>query len=70
MVVVSCTCSGKTADRRKNWRVRFRNVNYSAFNGYHATISDYSGLVCQLCERVWRTKAAYVRFISDELRSL
>ncbi|MDH3466206.1 MAG: hypothetical protein OES26_09910 [Gammaproteobacteria bacterium] len=42
------------------WKLRF---NTSAFNGYKVTPSDYSTVHCQVCGKVWRTKAAYV----DEL---
>ena len=34
--------------------------NYSAFNGYHFTASDYSEVVCVDCLTSWRTKAKYV----------
>jgi hypothetical protein len=39
--------------------------NHSAFNGYRRTPSDYSGLVCRSCGRVWRTKADYVSLVKD-----
>lgn len=57
---MSCTCKVKD---RKNWRVSAYRCNYSAFNGYARTPSQYSGLYCTKCRGVWRTKAAYV----DEL---
>lgn len=47
------------------WRVLHRKCNYSAFNGYKYTPSDYSCLVCLECSRVWRSKSNYVKFISD-----
>jgi hypothetical protein len=34
--------------------------NYSAFNGYRFTPSDYSELGCSRCGVSWRTNAAYV----------
>jgi hypothetical protein len=34
--------------------------NYSAFNGYRYTPSDYSLVKCVTCNTSWRTKAAYV----------
>lgn len=54
-----CTCG-----RRDAWRVLQYKCNYSAFNGYHRTPSDYSAVVCERdaggCGTIWRTKAAYV----------
>lgn len=40
-------------------RVIHRKCNYSAFNGYHKTPSDYSLVVCLKCGQLWRTKAKY-----------
>ena len=37
-----------------------RNCNYSAFNGYAWTGSDYSMVMCLWCGSHWRTKAKYV----------
>lgn len=31
--------------------------NHSAFNGYHETPSDYSGVICLDCGHFWRTKS-------------
>jgi hypothetical protein len=31
--------------------------NYGAFNGYHYTPSDYSGVRCRACAWPWRTKS-------------
>lgn len=39
--------------------------NYSAFNGYRFTPSDYSQLRCA-CGSTWRTNAAYVDELPDE----
>lgn len=47
-------------EHRDSWFVYVRKANYSAFNGYHKTPSDYSEVRCPVCGRVWRTKAAYV----------
>lgn len=35
-------------------------ANYSAFNGYRRTQSEYSEVRCRKCGKIWRTKAAYV----------
>lgn len=64
---------------REWWFVVARKVNYSAFNGYHATPSDYSEVRCghpapeghrtrgvQYAGARWRTKAAYVDDLPDE----
>lgn len=40
--------------------VTVRNGNYSAFNGYHFTPSDYSEVMCLKCGWRWRTKAQWV----------
>lgn len=56
-------------DDRRAWRVHARKCNYSAFNGYRRTRSDYSEIVCERrlggCAARWRTKAAYVADIPD-----
>ena len=52
-------------EHRDAWVVVQREGNASAFNGYHWTLSDYSGLRCRTCNRWWRTKAAYVRDLPD-----
>jgi hypothetical protein len=51
---------------RKYWAVIHRRCNYSAFNGYYWTPSDYSALRCGNCGHVWRTKANYVDSLPDE----
>jgi len=53
-----CACKGK--DKRKNWVVVDYRCNYSAFNGYKFTRSDYSAVRCTSCGFGWRTKAGYV----------
>lgn len=49
---------------REHWRVAMYRCNYSAFNGYHYTPSDYSEIICERaeggCGARWRTKAKYV----------
>ena len=52
-------------DHFGTWRVLVRNANYSAFNGYHRTPSDYSSLRCGTCGRCWRTNAGYVGQVPD-----
>ena len=52
-------------EHRAAWVVVQRNGNASAFNGYHWTPSDYSGIRCRTCDRYWRTKAEYVRSLPD-----
>lgn len=54
------------------WRVWNYRCNYSAFNGYHRTPSDYSLIGCLACGAMWRTKAPYVDSlpqITEEERS-
>lgn len=46
-------------------RVMTRLGNYSAFNGYRFTPSDYSCLRCRACDHVWRTRAEYVVHVRD-----
>lgn len=57
-----CKCDDK--NRRDNWRIVNYQCNYSAFNGYKRTPSDYSLIRCLECGSYWRTKAKYV----DELK--
>jgi len=49
----------------KNAVVVDRYCNYSAFNGYHRTHSDYSSVRCMSCGSYWRTKADYVGGLPD-----
>jgi hypothetical protein len=55
---------------RASWIVVHRNCNFSAFNGYSYTPSDYSLVLCDPgrggCGRRWRTKAAYVDDLPDQ----
>lgn len=55
-----CACSGSQSVRMARWVVLTLRANYSAFNGYRRTPSDYSEVRCLECGRRWRTKAAYV----------
>jgi hypothetical protein len=50
-----CTCGRNPA----TWMIVHWRCNYSAFNGYRHTPSDYSLVTCLKCRRSWRTKAAY-----------
>jgi hypothetical protein len=54
-----CKCG-----KRDAWRVWRHRCNYSAFNGYRYTPSDYSLVCCEPerggCSALWRTKARYV----------
>ena len=54
------TC--RVRDHRPFWVAVQYKCNYSAFNGYSYTPSDYSTVRCDApgCGRVWRTRAAYV----------
>lgn len=62
--VCSCPERKKPIDQRQ-WRVTARRCNYSAFNGYHWTPSDYSEVRCSECLASWRTKAQYVDRLRD-----
>lgn len=53
----------RNPEHRPQWRVIARNGNFSAFNGYRWTPSDYSELKCRACGAIWRTKARYVSTI-------
>lgn len=52
-------------EHRASWVVVARKCNHSAFNGYHWTPSEYSGVKCTDCGRYWRTTAAYVARLPD-----
>lgn len=60
-VSFSCRCAerAKPAQARA-WVVVQRQCNYSAFNGYRYTPSEYSLVFCQACGALGRTKAEYV----------
>ena len=58
---IACNCKErKTPIPQRKWVVLMRHCNYSAFNGYRRTPSDYSAITCLSCGRLWRTKARYV----------
>ena len=46
--------------------VETRRGNYSAFNGYHFTPSDYSRLRCLDCGWHWRSRSPSVGLLRDE----
>lgn len=52
-------------DHKPHWHVTQRHCNFSAFNGYHYTPSDYSRVRCPLCGKTWRSKGAYVDELPD-----
>jgi hypothetical protein len=61
-----CECEErKKPIKERAWFVYKRFCNYSAFNGYRYTPSDYSSVCCPKCHRVWRTKAAYINELRD-----
>lgn len=61
-----CSCEERRKPvRARRWIVYKRKHNTSAFNGYHRTPSAYSSVWCGACNRVWRTKAAYVDQLPD-----
>lgn len=49
----------------ESWVTVYYRCNYSAFNGYRRTPSDYSLVACLVCGRSWRTKAAYVMCLHE-----
>lgn len=50
---------------KARWVVIHRRCNFSAFNGYRWTPSDYSLVGCTACGALWRTKAKF----TDDLPS-
>jgi hypothetical protein len=58
--IYQCSCPVPIKERQKNWEVVHYRCNYSAFNGYKWTRSNYSCVTCTKCGKIWRTKAAYV----------
>lgn len=62
---MGCRCNAPREERKKNWVVTARNKNYSAFNGYKATFSNYSEIRCTCCGAIWRTKADYVNSLPN-----
>lgn len=62
-------CKDKIHRAAGEWVIVQDCRNFSAFNGYRETPSDYSAIKCLRCGKVWRTKAGYVstlRRASDE----
>ena len=57
--VCKCEEQGKPIEKR-NWVIIDYKCNYSAFNGWKYTPSDYSSVNCGACGAIWRTKAKYV----------
>lgn len=55
----------KDKGHRGAWAVVVRNGNYSAFNGYRFTPSDYSLVRCGACGSRWRTKAKFADGLPD-----
>jgi len=65
-VHIKCSCGRKRGDY-SDLVVTRRNCNYSAFNGYHYTPSDYSSVCCTRpgCRGFWRSKGLYVDMVPD-----
>jgi len=62
----ACQCAQrKKPVNKRRWLVMDRNCNYSAFNGYRKTFSDYSAIRCMCCGAYWRTKSRYVDYLDD-----
>lgn len=65
-VSFGCHCAErKKPVKQRQWVVIQRRCNYSAFNGYHYTPSEYSLVFCKVCRAMGRTKAAYVVYLDD-----
>jgi len=66
----ACQCPEREKPvKERAWVVWMRRCNYSAFNGYHYTPSDYSAVKCRACGANWRTNAQFVDDLKDgELR--
>jgi hypothetical protein len=65
-VSFGCRCPERRKPvRERNWVVIVRKGNYSAFNGYRFTLSDYSEVYCKSCRALGRTKAKYVDELPD-----
>lgn len=60
-----CTERQKPVGERQ-WVVRRLRCHYSAFAGYRCTWSEFSAVQCLACGRLWRTKAAYVDFLTHQ----
>jgi hypothetical protein len=65
-VSFGCHCPERRKPvHERNWVVRVRNGNRSAFNGYRWQSSDYSLVECLSCGAMGRTKAKYVARLED-----
>ena len=64
---IPCTCGRKRGDHSDLVCTAYRR-NFSAFNGYHCTPSDYSAVRCTRpgCCGSFRTNAAWVETIPRE----
>lgn len=62
----SCICKRKRGDIKDLVCLQYK-CNYSAFNGYRYTPSDYSSVHCKRCGAVWRTKAKFVDKLAMEV---
>lgn len=61
-----CNCGERLISlEERNWVIQDYKCNYSAFNGYRRTPSDYSCILCKTCGRSWRTKAKYVEKLRE-----
>lgn len=64
--MAACKCFESKKDINKRaWVVMQYKCNYSAFNGYQYTPSEYSEIQCRVCGSKWRTKANFVEQIKD-----
>lgn len=62
----ACKCAeSKKPVSERAWDVTTRRANYSAFNGYHYTPSNYSAVRCKVCRASWRTNAKFVDRLPD-----
>jgi hypothetical protein len=63
---VACACVERfkpMKDRR--WVVLYRCCNYTMLSDWERVPSVCSSVSCQVCGRIWRTKAKYVRRLPD-----
>lgn len=65
-VSFGCKCEERAKPpAQRQWVVINRNCNYSAFNGYHRTYSQYSLVMCKRCGCLGRTNANFVASLPD-----
>lgn len=56
----ACKCTErKKPIGERMWECWHYKCNFSAFNGYRYTPSDYSLVYCTVCRGLWRTKASW-----------